>query len=111
MAYSRNTLIGSTIWKLLERFSSQVVSFIVSIILARILMPEEYGMIAILMVFIYLANVIIDGGLNTALIQKKNADDIEEIKRVALNYLQYNLFFPKFDVKPFAKKRVPESGN
>lgn len=33
------------------------------------------------------------------------------IKKIAFNYLQYNLFFPKFDVKPFAKKRVPESGN
>ena len=37
-------------------------------------------------------------------------DDIEEFKRVAFNYLQYNLFFPKFEVIPFAKKRVPESG-
>lgn len=77
MVYSRNTLIRSTIWKLFERFSSQVVSFIVSIILSRILMPEEYGVIAILLIFIYLANVIIDGGLNTALIQKKNTDNID----------------------------------
>lgn len=77
MAFSRKTLISSTIWKLLERFSSQAVSLIVSIVLARLLMPSEYGIVAIIMVFINLANVIIDGGLNTALVQKKDADNID----------------------------------
>ena len=61
------------IWKLLERISSQLVSFIISIVLARILIPDDYGVIAIILVFINLANVIIDGGLNTALVQKKEA--------------------------------------
>lgn len=46
---------------------------------------------------------------NTLYSYLKNADDIEEIKRVALNYLQYNLFFPKFEVKPFTMERVPNS--
>lgn len=41
----------------------------------------------------------------------KDDADIEEFKSVAFNYLQYYLFFPKFDVKPFAKKRVPENDN
>lgn len=74
MAIQSKTVISSMLWKLLERISSQVVTFIISIVLARILMPEDYGIIAIVLVFINLANVIIDGGLNTALIQKKNAD-------------------------------------
>ena len=65
------------IWKLLERFSSQLVSFVISIILARILMPTDYGIIAIILVFINIANVIIDGGFNTALIQKKDADQTD----------------------------------
>lgn len=65
------------IWKLMERISSQLVSFVISIVLARILMPEDYGIIAITLVFINLANVIVDGGLNTALIQKKDADQID----------------------------------
>lgn len=55
----------------------QVISFVVSIILARLLEPADYGNVAIVMVFISLANVIIDGGLNSALIQKKNADIID----------------------------------
>lgn len=77
MAYSSEKIIGSTIWKLLERTSAQIISLVITIILARILMPEEYGTIAILTVFINLANVIVDGGLNTALIQKKSSDKID----------------------------------
>lgn len=61
-------------WTLLERFGTQLVSFIISIILARILMPDDYGIIAIVLVFISFANIIITGGLNTALIQKKDSD-------------------------------------
>lgn len=73
----KESIARSFLWKLLERFSSQAMSFIVTILLSRILMPEEYGIIAILLVFVNIANVIIDGGLNTALIQKKGADNID----------------------------------
>ena len=64
-------------WKFAERVSSQAVSLIVSIILARILDPSDYGSIAMVMIFISLANVIVDGGFNSALIQKKNADRLD----------------------------------
>lgn len=77
MPISRNIVISSIIWNLLERFSSQIVSFVISIILARILMPGDYGIIAIVLVFVNLAGVIVDGGLNTALIQKKDADQTD----------------------------------
>lgn len=74
---SSKTVIKSMLWKLMERFSTQIVSFVISIILARILAPSEYGIIAIILIFINFANVIIDGGLNTALIQKKDADQTD----------------------------------
>ncbi len=74
---TRSKIISSFAWKLLERFLSQAISLFVTIILARRLLPEEFSIIAILLVFIELANVIIDGGLSTALIQKKDADDID----------------------------------
>ena len=67
-------IINSFLWKLLERVSVQGVSFIVSICLARILQPSEYGEIALVMVFKNIANVIVEGGFNTALKQAKNAD-------------------------------------
>jgi O-antigen/teichoic acid export membrane protein len=69
--------MSSFIWKLLERFSSQAISLFVTIILARLLLPEDFGIIAIIVIFIELSNVIIDGGLNTALIQKKEADNLD----------------------------------
>lgn len=77
MITNSNIVIQSMLWKLLEQFCSQGVSFIITIILARLLMPSDYGIIAIILVFINLAKVIINGGLNTALIQKKDADQID----------------------------------
>ncbi len=66
--------INGTIWKFLERFFAQGISFIVSIVLARILMPKDYGVVSIVAIFFAFANVLISGGLNAALIQKKKAD-------------------------------------
>lgn len=77
MAFQRSEILRSFIWKLSERFSVQGISFLVSICLARMISPAEYGEIALIMVFINIANVIIDGGFNTALIQKKEVDDVD----------------------------------
>lgn len=77
MPSSRSTIIWSMIWKLLERSSVQIVSFIVTVILARLLLPEDYGVIALITIFIALSDVIIDGGFNMALIQKKDADSVD----------------------------------
>lgn len=64
-------------WKFAERISSQLVSFVVSIVLARILAPSDYGAIAMVMIFVTLANVFVEGGFSSALIQKKNADKLD----------------------------------
>lgn len=77
MEISRHTVFKSLFWKFFERLGTQSAGFIVSIILARLLMPEQYGTIALIMIFINICNVIIDGGLNTALIQKKQANDTD----------------------------------
>jgi O-antigen/teichoic acid export membrane protein len=71
----RNKIFGSLIWKLLERAGTQGIQFIVQIVLARLLAPGQFGTIAIVMVFIHLAQVFVQSGFSTALIQKKNADD------------------------------------
>lgn len=59
----------------MERGGVQGIQFIVQIVLARLLLPEDFGVIAIVGVFISFSNVFIQSGLNTALIQKKNADE------------------------------------
>ena len=74
---SKNKVISSLIWKFLERGGVQGVQFVLSIILARLVTPEDYGVIAILLVFIQIATVFIQSGFNTALIQKKDSDDLD----------------------------------
>lgn len=64
-------------WKFAERIASQLVSFVVSIVLARILEPSDYGSIAMVMIFVTLSNVFVDGGFSSALIQKKDADKLD----------------------------------
>lgn len=64
-------------WRFGERILAQVISFIVSIILARILLPEEYGVVAIVNVFIAIANVLVTNGLGSSLIQKNDADELD----------------------------------
>lgn len=62
-------------WKLLERFGVQGVQFVLQIILARMLDPEHYGMLSIMIIFTTLANVFVQNGFNTALIQNKDVTE------------------------------------
>lgn len=62
-------------WKLLERFGVSGAQFILQIILARLLSPEHYGVLSIMIIFTTLANVFIQNGFNTALIQNKDVND------------------------------------
>lgn len=68
-------VFSGLIWKFGERFTAELVTFVVSIVLARLLMPDDYGVIALMMVFITIANVFVINGFGNALIQKKNADN------------------------------------
>ena len=61
----------SVIWSFAEKISVQGVGFVIGLILARLLMPEDYGVIAILYIFISVATVFIDGGFSNALIQNQ----------------------------------------
>ena len=74
---SNKNITSGVAWKFTERVFAQGVSFIVSVILARLLLPEDYGAVSIVMVFIEIANVFIISGLNASLIQKKNINDQE----------------------------------
>ena len=69
--------ISNFIWRFAERCGAQLVTFLVSIVLARILAPEDYGTIALVTVFTTILQVFVDSGLGTALIQKKDADDLD----------------------------------
>lgn len=77
MTSLKQKIVSGVFWQGLERSGSQGISIAVSIILARLLAPEEFGIIALLMVFISLCNSFIDSGFGAALIQKKDADEID----------------------------------
>ena len=72
----RKTITG-LIWILIERIGNHTIGFIVSLILARLLMPEDYGVIAIVLVFINICDVFVVGGMGKALVQKKDADECD----------------------------------
>lgn len=74
---TNNKVTVNFLWRLMERFGAQGVSFIVSIILARLLDPAIYGTIALVTIFTTIMQVFIDSGLGTALVQKRNADDTD----------------------------------
>ena len=65
----------NSIWKLLESFLSKGVSMLVSIVLARMLLPDDYGIIAFTSVFINLSDTLIQAGFSTALIRKEKVDE------------------------------------
>lgn len=79
MTYEMNRakVLSSLIWKLLENGGAYGIQFLFQIILARILVPSDYGILALLTVFITIANILIRTGFHTALIQKKDADEID----------------------------------
>lgn len=84
----KEQIVSNLMWRFMERCGAQLVSFIVSIVLARLLMPEEYGKVALISVFISILNVFVDSGFGNALIQKKNADN-KDFSTVFI----FNVFF------------------
>ena len=71
------SIISNVIWKFAERIAAQIVTLIVSIILARILLPDDFGAVNMVTVFITVANIFVTEGISTALIQKKDADLVD----------------------------------
>ena len=69
--------ISSLLWRFLERCGAQGVTFLVTIVLARLLAPDVYGVMSLVTVFIAILQVFVDSGMGNALIQKKDADDLD----------------------------------
>lgn len=74
---SRESVLGSFLYKAAESFGNQGIAFVVNIILARLIDPSDYGILTLLAIFIAIARVIIQSGLSTALVQKPDVEDID----------------------------------
>ena len=105
MTTNRNTISKGLLWKLLERFGVQGVQFVLQIILARLLTPEHYGALSIMIVFTTLANVFIQNGFNTSLIQNKDVkeEDYSSVFWVSLG-VSGALYAAIFFASPFIAK-------
>ena len=58
-------------WSFIDSIGARLVQFVIGIILARLLMPEQFGLIAMLSIFMAIAQTLLDSGFSSALIQKK----------------------------------------
>lgn len=74
---TKTSVITNMLWRFAERCGAQGVSFIVSLVLARLLEPEVYGVVSLITVFTTILNLFIDSGFKNALIQKTNADQLD----------------------------------
>ena len=83
--YGKKSIVSSMMWKFLERGSSLIVSFAVIMILARLLDPADFGVIAIMNVFVLLLMIFVYDGLGNALVQKKDSDQVDFSSMLWLN--------------------------
>ena len=97
MESNKQKVAGGLFWSYGERIMAQLVSLIVSIVLARLLDPENYGVISIVMIFITLCDAIVSGGFGNAIVQKKDADELDVNTMlccsVAASFLLYIVIF------------------
>ncbi|MEK4629459.1 MAG: lipopolysaccharide biosynthesis protein [Solibacillus sp.] len=94
----KSKVLSSLLWKFMEQSGAQAIQFLVSIILARLLLPEEYGKYILVFIFISIAGVIVQSGFNIALVQKKDVDEVDFSSVFYLNlsiasFLYVILFF------------------
>jgi len=93
----RNRAFSNMIWRFMERVGAQAVASIIEIILARLIAPEAFGIVALVVVFTSILQVFVDSGLCNALIQKKDADDLDFSSvfyfNMAMCFFLYGLMF------------------
>ncbi len=73
----RNQARSGMVWTFAQQFGNQIIGFIVSLVLARLLMPAEFGLIGMIAVFVSVGKALVDSGLTQSLIRKKNPDQAD----------------------------------
>lgn len=69
--------VSGTVWSALERFSGQGISFVIMVIMARILTPSDYGLVGMVLIFVHIAQSLVDSGFSQALIRKQDSDETD----------------------------------
>lgn len=89
--YMASNIVIGTIWSFIQKFGGLAVGFISNMVLTRLLCPDDFGVMGMVMVFVGMADVLVDGGLGNALIQKKNITS-KDISTVFTTNLMFSLF-------------------
>lgn len=111
MADIKRQVLGGMAWSIFDKMGSQGLNFIVGLILARLLVPAEYGIVALTSIFMAISSVLVDAGFGTALVQKKDADDLDYCtvmySSIVIGFVIYVVLFA---IAPFAAEfyRTPE---
>lgn len=96
MSLKRQAMSG-VFWTFTQQFSVQIINFGVQIILARLLLPEMFGLIAMLSVFIAIGHTLMDGGMTTSIIRSKNPDQLDYstvfVTNLLISFMVYALVF------------------
>lgn len=93
MASLKNKILKGTFWTFIEKFSITGISFVVQIILARLLMPKDFGLIAMVTVFIGLGDAITDSGMSLSLIRTKEPNQRDFSTIFILNVIASAVFY------------------
>lgn len=102
MVVSKKQFAVNAVWKILEQFSAKGISMVVSIILARILLPSDYGLLALTTIFTNLSDILIDGGFSTVLIRKEKVDEYDYSAVFSINSsISVLLYVILFFVAPY----------
>lgn len=85
------------LWSSIERFSVQGIQFVIMIIMARLLTPEDYGLVGMLTIFLAVSQSLIDSGFSQALIRKQNRTEVDNSTvfyfNIAVGLALYLLFY------------------
>ncbi|WLW67011.1 lipopolysaccharide biosynthesis protein [Psychrobacter sp. van23A] len=89
--------ISGVKWNFVQQFSVQIINFVVQVILARLLMPEMFGLIAMVIIFISIGRALMDGGMTSSLIRTKNPDQLDYstvfVTNIIVSFIIYGVVY------------------
>ena len=94
----KSKTVSGVLWSAIERFSLQGVQFIINILMARLLLPSDYGMIGMLAVFLQISQTFIDSGFSDALVQKKDRTETDLYYQKVMLHLHFIVYWQKKDI-------------
>ena len=77
MSSLKQQTMSGVFWQFMQKFIGQLLGFVVTVILARLLTPDDYGVVALACMFNILVGIFVSGSMDSALIQKKDADELD----------------------------------